>query len=165
MKASDKQRTDRAKSWLILACALVLVKVPAVLHADCAKLSPALQEIVDAHLAKFRNAPHCTHIYHKQQVEMVLYYVDGACLVPGQSEIVCEKRTEAFIAGYAPGTSLPPLQIGASNDFLPREITLDGNTIILRGSSYVDGDPPCCPSKPDERRVRLTRGGFILVAP
>lgn len=165
MTAAGMQRSDRLKPWLILACTLVTGYVPGNLHADCTKLSPALQQIVDEHLEKYRNAPHCAHIYHKQQVEMVLYYVDGACLVPGQSEIVCEKRTLAFIAGHAPDTVLPPLQIGASNDFLPREITLDGNTVELRGSSYADGDPPCCPSQPDERRVRLTRSGFILIAP
>ena len=157
--------SNPVKTWLIVIGLLGLGSVSGGLYADCSKLSSGLKENIDAHLTKYRNPPHCTHIFHTQQVELVLYYVDGACLIPGQSEILCEKRTLAFIAGQAPGTSLTPLQIGASNDFLPREISRDGNTIVLRGARYAEEDPPCCPTIPDQRRLRVTRGGFILIGP
>lgn len=136
---------------------------PAV--AACSSLTRELDSIVVEHLAELRGTQYCTHSYRSQQVEIVLYFVEGSCFTRQAPAGSCGKRTLAFVAGYAGGRRLEPLQVGASGDFIPKKISVENNILLISGAAYAADDPVCCPTLEAQRRARITPDGFILSSP
>ncbi len=142
--------------------ALVLALACSAARADCSRLSPALDSILVEHLAELRGTQYCTQTYKSNRRELVVYFVENPCYGAEAAAGSCGRRTLAFLAGIERGSPLKPLKIGASGEFVPGRIRIEGNDVIVSGTAYADADPPCCPSIASEQRVRITPRGFIL---
>lgn len=136
-------------------------------QASCPPVSGEAEQLIAAHTQSVSGAEYCKFrtIYKEKNMELILYTVEGPCYQTKAPAGSCGNHYFRAMAGVINGQKYPPVVIGGKGVFRSRDVSHSDGVITIRGLSYEQSDPACCPSVKDQRQYKITDSRFEPLKP
>ncbi|WP_045857962.1 hypothetical protein [Teredinibacter purpureus] len=137
-------------------------------HAECPKVSVQVSELIAEHVDSIRGGEYChaRQVLLAEDVEIVLYTIEGPCYKQEKSPPgSCGNHFFRSMVGIIDGKKYEKVIVGGKGVFLAETIRIEGGVVAIKGLSYSNSDPMCCPSVSSTRRYKLDNGSFVEVKP
>lgn len=144
---------------------LYIVFANAAFANNCPIVSDELDKIIKSHAQEIVGEEYCRFRRAKSfnGTEIAVHAVEGPCFDKKEARGSCGNRVIQYLSGISNGKIIPTIEV--ERGISVEDIEISGNTIVLKGLAWGEGDASCCPSIKAQKSLKIVNSEFTFSKP